>query len=129
MIWLMIVRRLDFRWIVENRFLTNPSSVDFYPMEGMIEDHGANLPLAAEKALKMVDNIYYLAGMEALYAAQAVDLRQMKFGELKLGKYTGKAYKAIRSCIPFLDENRNMHEEIKKIYAFMTSDEMGNILQ
>ncbi|MDD5805694.1 MAG: aromatic amino acid ammonia-lyase [Clostridia bacterium] len=114
---------------VENRFLTNPSSVDFYPMEGMIEDHGANLPLAAEKALKMVDNIYYLAGMEALYAAQAVDLRQMKFGELKLGKYTGKAYKAIRSCIPFLDENRNMHEEIKKIYAFMTSDEMGNILQ
>ena len=114
---------------VENRFLCNPSSVDFYPMEGMIEDHGANLPLVAEKALEMVDNICYLAGMEALYAAQAVDLRQMKYGKMNLGEYTEKAYKAIRSCIPFLGENRNMHEEIKKIYAFVTSGELNKIIK
>ena len=53
----------------------------------------------------------------------------MKYGKMNLGEYTEKAYKAIRSCIPFLGENRNMHEEIKKIYAFVTSGELNKIIK
>ena len=105
---------------VENRSLAAPSSMDFYPMEGMIEDHGCNLPLTAEKALKILDNIRYLVGMEALYAAQAIDLR----GDVKLGKYTREAYNAIRKVIPFLGEDRNMHKEIQTIYDFIASKEL-----
>lgn len=111
---------------VENRFLANPSSMDFYPMEGMIEDHGSNLPLTANKALKMLDNLRYLVGMEALYAAQAVDLRQQKYRRegrepFRLGKGTGRTYQTIRREIPFLDRDRNMHEEINRAYRLIRS--------
>lgn len=105
---------------VENRMLANPSSMDFYPMEGMIEDHGCNLPMVANKVTQMIDNLRYLVGMEAMYAAQAIDLRE----ELTLGKYTRVAYDAIREVIPFLKEDRNMHADIVKMHDFIASKEL-----
>lgn len=105
---------------IENRMLVNPSSVDFYPMEGMIEDHGSNLPLAANKAMAIIDNLRYLVGIEGLYAAQAVDLRE----NIYLGRYTKEAYKTIRQVIPFLSEDRNMHIEIQKIYELIRSKKL-----
>ncbi|MEM5767066.1 MAG: aromatic amino acid lyase [Bacillota bacterium] len=105
---------------VENRSLVNPSSMDFYPLEGMIEDHGSNLPLAANKAMQIVDNLRYLVGMEAMYAAQAVDLRK----DIHLGRYTRAAYDIIRQEIPFLAEDRNMHLEIKKAYGLISSKQL-----
>lgn len=109
---------------IENRMLVNPSSMDFYPMEGMIEDHCSNLPLAANKAMQILNNLRYLVGIEALYAAQAIDLR----GEVKLGRYTKEAYDAIRQEIPFLDKDRNMHQEIKKAYRFILSKHLLKII-
>lgn len=97
---------------VENRSLSNPSSPDFFHLEGMIEDHASNLPTAANKAVRILDNLRYLVGMEAMYAAQAVDLRE----GIHLGKGTRRAYEVIRSEIPFLNEDRTMHTEIQKAY-------------
>lgn len=105
---------------VENRHLANPSSLDFYQQQGLIEDHASNLPLVANKAVKMVDNIRYLVGLEAMYAAQAVDLR----APIQLGKGTQIAYDTIRAAIPFLSGDRNMHEEIQKGYRLIASKEL-----
>ena len=105
---------------VENRSLVNPSSVDFYHLEGMIEDHASNLPLVANKSMQILDNLRYLVGIEAMYAAQAIDLRE----EIVLGKYTKIAYDTIRETIPFLKEDRNMHIEIKKAYNLIKSKEL-----
>lgn len=105
---------------VENRSLVNPSSIDFYHLEGTIEDHASNLPTVANKAIQILDNLRYLVGMEAMYAAQAVDLR----GDIALGKYTKTAYDTIREVIPFLGEDRNMHIEIKKAYNLIKSKEL-----
>ncbi len=112
----------------ENRHLAQPSSMDFYQLEGGIEDRGTNLPMAAEKALRIIDNLRYLVGIEALYAAQAVDLRKQKLGELQLGHYTEKAYQTIRKVIPFLHEDRNMHAEIRAAYELIISDELTALL-
>ena len=101
----------------ENRFLITPSSVDFFAIEGYIEDHASNLPLVVSKALKLVDNIRYLVGMEALYAAQAVDLR----GPVKLGKYTQAAYDTIRREIPMLDHLRPIQDDVQKAYKIVRS--------
>ena len=69
------------------------------------------------KALKLVDNIRYLVGMEALYAAQAVDLR----GSVKLGKYTQTAYDTIRREIPMLDHLRPIQDDVQKAYKIVRS--------
>lgn len=104
----------------ENRLLINPSSVDFYHMQGGIEDHASNLPLVAARALQLVDNLRYLVGMEALTAAQAVDLR----GNIRLGRDTQIAYTAIREVIPTLSSGRNVFEDIRDAYELVRSDRL-----
>lgn len=108
----------------ENRMLANPSSMDYYSVAGQIEDHASNLPLAADKVLKIVDNIRYIIGIEAMHAAQAVDLRE----DIELGKTTKLLYQELRKVIPFLDKDRNLSVDIKKAYEFICSDTLKNII-
>ena len=106
----------------ENRSLINPSSVDFYHMQGGIEDHASNLPLVASKGLQIVDNLKYLVAMEALNAAQAVDLR--KDTGIHLGKYTQVAYDTIRAHVSTLSKGQNMFENVRTAYDLICSGEL-----
>lgn len=104
----------------ENRSLINPSSVDFFHMQGGIEDHASNLPLVASRGLQIVDNLRYLVGMEAMTAAQAIDLRE----NIHLGKYTKVAYDTIREVIPTLSSDRNVFEDIRDAYELIRSERL-----
>ena len=68
----------------------------------------------------LVDNIRYMVGMEALYAAQAVDLR----GNVRLGKYTQVAYDTIRATIPTLKDNRHIYTDIMQAYDLIASGKL-----
>ena len=68
----------------------------------------------------MVDNLRYLVGMEALYAAQAVDLR----GDIRLGRYTRAAYETIRSVIPTLGPGRIVYDDIRESYELIRSEKL-----
>ena len=96
-------------------------------MQGGIEDHASNLPLVASRSLQIVDNLRYLVGMEALTAAQAVDLRD----NIHLGKYTQIAYDTIREVIPTLSSGRNIFEDIRDAYELVRSgrllDRIGEV--
>lgn len=96
----------------ENRMLANPSSMDFYALAGTIEDHASNLPLTVNKMNKMIDNIYYILGIEAMHGAQAIDLRK----EITLGQGTKLLYSQLREQVPFLAEDRNLSVDIGKAY-------------
>ncbi len=108
----------------ENRYLTTPSSVDFYPMQGSIEDHASNLPLAVTKCRQMVDNLRYLVGMEALFASQAVDLRKSDDNGdyVHLGKGTQKAYDVLRAVVPEMKSNRSVYDDINKAYQLVLEE-------
>jgi histidine ammonia-lyase len=101
----------------ENRMLANPSSIDFFPLAGNIEDHSTNAPLVVDKVSKIVDNLRYIIGMEAMHSAQAIDLRK----NVKLGEGTKIAYDLIRSTIKFLEDDRNLSIDIKKSYDLIKS--------
>ncbi|OLR65747.1 HAL/PAL/TAL family ammonia-lyase [Peptoniphilus porci] len=107
----------------QNRGLANPSSMDFYALAGGIEDHASNLPLACYKIMQMLDNIYYILGIEAIHACQAIDLR----GDIKLGKGTKKAYEIFRRYVKYYDKDRNVSKDIKKAYDCIKSKELLNI--
>ncbi|EFI42415.1 hypothetical protein HMPREF0629_01064 [Peptoniphilus sp. oral taxon 386 str. F0131] len=99
--------------------------MDFYSLAGTIEDHASNLPLACYKIFQMLDNIRYIIGIEAMHAAQAIDLR----GNKKLGKTTSLAYKVIRDAVPFYDKDRNLSRDIEKVYEVIKSKKLLEILE
>ncbi|WFA09084.1 aromatic amino acid lyase [Tissierella sp. Yu-01] len=108
----------------ENRMLANPSSMDFFPLAGDIEDHASNLPLASDKVLKIIDNIRYIIGIELIHATQAIDLRE----DIELGKVTKLAYEEFRKVVPFYDKDRNISIDIKKAYDFIKSNILVDVI-
>lgn len=104
----------------EIRHLSNPATADFYSLAGDIEDHANNSPYVVQKTAKIVDNLRYILGIEAMHAAQAIDLRKAT----RLGKGTKAAYDVIRSEISFLDQDRNLSVDIKKAYNIIKSGKL-----
>ena len=112
----------------ENRSLINPSSVEFHPMQGTIEDHASNLPLAVTRCRQLVDNLRYMVGIEAMHAAQAVDLRSVG-GYVHLGRGTQIAYDAIRAVVPELIENRSIFDDIQNLYQLIRSEKLVELTE
>lgn len=108
----------------ENRSLSNPVSVDYLSLSGDIEDHCTNAPYVAKRLNKMVDNLYYIFGIELLHAAQAVELRTRILGKQKglvplLGTSTSSLFMAYREDIDFLLKDRILSKDIEKSYRFL----------
>ncbi|EST11556.1 HAL/PAL/TAL family ammonia-lyase [Sporolactobacillus laevolacticus] len=104
----------------EIRHLCQPVSMDFFPLEGDIEDHATNSVYALEKARLIIDNLYYILGIEAIHAAQAIDLRE----HIHLGIGTREVYETIRRSIGFLDKDRDLSLDIEKAFRIVKSKEI-----
>ncbi len=113
----------------ENRYLLNPSSMDYFAISGTIEDHANNLPLVADKVLKMIDNIRYILAIQLMHAAQAIDLQKANGKAAVLGANTEKAYQLIRSVIPFWDKDRNVSLDINKVYKAIIDGQFADLLK
>ena len=103
----------------ENRALSQPVSADAAPAAGGIEDVSSNAPLVVDHVRRMVDNLYYIVGMELMHAAQAVDLRRRATSSLVLGRETSALHAAYRAVVPFLDRDRPLTDDIKKSHDFL----------
>lgn len=108
----------------EIRQLSNPVSADYYSLAGDIEDHSTNAPLAVSKTSEIIDRLTYILAIEAMHAAQAIDLRK----GIKLGESTQSAYNRIRLVIPFLDQDRSMSVDIKAAYTLLKSGALNSLL-
>lgn len=93
----------------EIRHLMNPVSTDYFAVAGDIEDHATNAPLVVDKTARILDNATYILGIEAMHAAQAVDLR----GKPQLGAGSRILHEAIRERIPFLSQDRPLTPDIQ----------------
>ena len=96
-------------------------------MQGTIEDHASNLPLAVTKCRQLVDNLRYMVGIEAMHAAQAIDLRDG--GYVHLGRGTQIAYDAIRAVVPELVENRSIFNDIQALYELIRSEKLVTLVE
>ena len=99
----------------ENRMYAGPCSLDFLSMAGHIEDLASNSTMVSCNMRKIIDNLYYMAAIELMHAAQAVDLRK----PTSLGFGTGKLFEAYRRVVPFLEEDRDLSCDIEKTYEFL----------
>ena len=94
--------------VSENKVLAHPASVDTIPTSAAKEDHVSMGLHAARKAAQIVVHVRTVLAIEALCAAQALDLR----APLRAGRGADAARAALRRRIPGLAEDRALAPEI-----------------
>lgn len=104
----------------EIRHLMNPASTDYFSVAGEMEDHATNAPYVVEKTARIIDNAFYILGIEAMHGAQAIDLRKPE----GMGKGSKILYDAIRARVPFLDKDRPLTPDIQAAYEVLQSQEL-----
>ncbi len=103
----------------DNRALSQPVSADFVTLAGDIEDTATNSVAVATHTQQIVENLYYIMGIELMHAAQAVDLRRRQHPDLPLGRDSGALFAAFRQEVPFLDHDRPLTPDIATSYQFV----------
>lgn len=106
----------------EIRHLSNPATADYFSISLNMEDHANNTPFVVKKTGQIVDILRYIIGIEAMHAAQAIDLRE----DIVLGNGTKAAYDVIRKDISYYDNDRVLTIDFKKAYEIVKS---GDILK
>jgi histidine ammonia-lyase len=79
---------------------------------GDIDDTATSSLDAANRLQRIVDNLFWIEGIELLHAAQAIDLRRQKNPSLNIGAGSGFYYHGLRSRVPFLDKDRPLTPDI-----------------
>lgn len=99
--------------VSENKVLAHPASVDSIPTSANVEDHVSMGTIAADKALKVLENVETILALELMAAAQAVDFRRRELGEeTRLGRGTALAYELIREKVPFIARDEPLYRHI-----------------
>ncbi|HEV3473319.1 MAG TPA: aromatic amino acid lyase, partial [Actinomycetota bacterium] len=103
--------------VSESRSLCFPASVDSIPTSAGQEDHVSMGATAARKAAGIVTNVERVVAIEALTAAQGLDLR----APLSPAPGTGAGRRAIREAAAHLDEDRALAPDIEGVRALVAS--------
>jgi histidine ammonia-lyase len=98
----MITQYATAALVSENKSLCYPASADSIPTSLGQEDHVSMGSISARKALRIVDNLEKILGIELFCAAQAFDYRK----PLKSGLIIDRCHDLVRRHISFVDHDR-----------------------
>ena len=101
----------------ENKQMSHPASVDSTPTSANQEDHVSMACHGARRLLQMTDNLFSIIGIEALTAAQGIDLREPLQTSPELKPRAG----VLRVAVPTLDEDRYMAPDLKSVSDLVAS--------
>lgn len=105
----------------ENKVLSHPASVDTIPSSANVEDHVSMGVTAVLKLRSVVRNVATVLALELFCAAQGIDLRKKQMqGEPQLGRGTRDVYSAIRSRVPFIEQDTYMKGYVDDIEHLVT---------
>lgn len=107
----MLVQYTAASLVSENRSLCFPASADSISTSAGQEDHVSMGATSARKAAAILTNTENVIAIEALSAAQALDLRV----PLEPAPATAAARSAVRSVSVFLDEDRTLSDDIQAV--------------
>tara|TARA_B100001750_G_scaffold158216_1_gene127417 strand:+ start:792 stop:2363 length:1572 start_codon:yes stop_codon:yes gene_type:complete len=103
--------------VSENRVLAHPSSVDSIPSSAGKEDHVSMGSISARKCAQVAEHVRIVLAIEALVAAQGLDLR----GPLKPAAGVGAAHGCVREVVAPLDGDRTLHPDIEAVTELLRS--------
>ncbi len=108
---LMIAEVTSAALMSENKALANPRSVDSTPTSANQEDHVSMACHAARRLLEMNTNLAVILGVEAMAAAQGIELR----GPLKTSESLQAVVSNIRKVCPPLTNDRLLNSDIQAL--------------
>jgi len=109
--------------VTDNQLLATPASVHSLPTSADQEDHNSMGWHSALRARQVATNVETVLALEALGAAQGVDL----LAPLQPGRLTGEARAAIREKVPPLDHDRALEPEIQATIELVRSGRLATI--
>ncbi len=104
----MLVQYTAASLVSECKSIAHPASVDSIPSSAGQEDHVSMGMTSARHAREVVANAETVIALEALAAAQALDLRS----PLEPGPATHAVHRAIRARVPFFEADREFGPDI-----------------
>lgn len=99
--------------LTELRHLATPVSIDPRPGAALVEDDSSGAPTAARRDARMIDRLRYVLAIEALVAAQAVDLA----APASIGVGPAALHRAVRALVPRLDDDRPSGPDVDRLAA------------
>ena len=102
------------------RHLANPACLDFLPVSEGIEDHATMAPHCVAKLDAMREQLVHLIAIEAVIAAQAVDLRDAEVRKT-LGSGARRMYENVRARAQFLDDDRSLAPDFAAVANWINS--------
>ena len=96
----------------ENKVLAHPASVDSIPTSANQEDHVSMGPIAGRHARQVLDHVERIVAIEALCAAQALDLRLASLPGVVPGAGVRAAHARVRAVARHLDADRELGPDL-----------------
>ncbi len=103
--------------VSENKVLCHPSSVDSIPSSAGKEDHVSMGSISSRKLAAVVDHVRRVLAIEALVAAQGLELRK----PYRPGRGVDAALRVVRREVPALDGDRALYLDIERVDALLSS--------
>ncbi len=107
----------------ENKGLCFPASADSIPTSLGQEDHVSMGSISARKALRVIENVEKILGIELFYAAQAMDYH----APLKSGKIMTAIYERVRKAIDPVVSDRILYEDMETAIELVKSGELVSL--
>jgi histidine ammonia-lyase len=111
--------------VAENKVLCHPASVDSIPTSADQEDHVSLGMTAALKLEDVLRNAQTVIGIEALCAAQAIDL----LAPLTPGAGTAAGCAVVRRYAPTLERDRYLAPEIEALARAVAAGEFAEVVR
>ncbi len=114
------LQRTSSALVAEIGHLANPLPAVSVPVADRVEDYAGQALAVVDKTRRLTERVLWLASIELIVAAQAVDLR----GDLRLGQGAQRIHDAVRSQVAPLDQDRSGSVDVLALSAFITD---GNL--
>ncbi|PJK36859.1 phenylalanine ammonia-lyase [Pseudomonas sp. S10E 269] len=111
------LQRTSSALVAEIGHLANPLPAVSVPVADRVEDYAGQAMAVVDKTRRLTERVLWLASIELIVAAQAVDLR----GALRLGQGVRLVHQAVRSQVAHLDEDRSGSVDVLALVTFLES--------
>jgi histidine ammonia-lyase len=122
---LMLLQYTAAALVSENKVLAHPATVDSIPTSANQEDHVSMGPIAGRHARVVLDHVERILAIEALCAAQALELRLEMMPGVAAGAGVRDALEAVRGVARRVDVDREMGADLAAATALVRSGRLA----
>jgi histidine ammonia-lyase len=124
---LMILQYTAAALVSENKVLAHPASVDSIPTSANQEDHVSMGPIAGRQARTILAHVERVLAIEAICAAQALDLRLEGQPGVEAGVGVRAAHALVRDAVRHLDADREPGPDLEAATALVRSGRLADL--